>query len=67
MNRLNNFLTSEVNEYAAVAGKNVTPELVAHVVAGLSHYINEYLAEQIEEQIPEQLEEQLEGITEVAQ
>ena len=62
MNRLNNFLTSEVNEYAALAGKNVTPEQVAHVVAGLSHYINEYLAEQI----PEQLEEQLEGITEGA-
>ena len=63
MNRLNSFLTSEVNEYAALAGKNVTPEQVAHVVAGLSHYINEYLAEQI----PEQLEEQLEGTAEVAQ
>ena len=63
MNRLNSFLTSEVNEYAALAGKNATPELVAHVVTGLSHYINEYLAEQI----PEQLEEQLEGTAEVAQ
>ena len=60
MNRLNNFLTSEVNEYAALAGKNVTPEQVAHVVTGLSHYINEYLAEQI----PEKIEEQLEGIKE---
>ena len=64
MNRLNNFLTSEVNERAAVAGKNVTPEQVAHVVAGLSHYINEYLAEQIPEQLEEQLEGTKEGVNE---
>ena len=57
MNRLNRFLTGKVSQYVALSGKNETPEQVANVVAGLSHYINEYLAEQI----PEQLENETEA------
>lgn len=51
MNGLHSYLTMEVNVYAALAGKNATPEQVANVVAGLSNGISEYLAVLIPEQV----------------